>query len=91
MKEYRVVGRQADKEDAPLYMLTVFAKNHVIAKTKFFGAMSKINKIKRTKAEIVSVEELKEQKVLRARTYGVWIRINSNNNPKNIYKEFRET
>nr|QSE03612.1 60S ribosomal protein L18A [Metchnikovella dogieli] len=91
MKEFNIIGKKAEGEDQQLYKMTIFASNTVVAKTRFFKAMRKTNKIKRSAAEIVSLEELKENGVLKARTYGVWIRVSSKNNPKNLYKEYRET
>eukprot|EP00917_Polyrhabdina_sp_WS-2016_P015292 GHVP01033295.1.p1 GENE.GHVP01033295.1~~GHVP01033295.1.p1 ORF type:complete len:166 (+),score=28.23 GHVP01033295.1:67-498(+) len=71
--------------------MNIFAKNTVVAKSKFYNSMSKNNKIKKCNTEILSITEPKEEGVLKARTYGVWLTLNSKNNPKKVYKEFRET
>lgn len=91
MKEFEICARHKDFVDGPIYKMAVFAKNDVVAKSRLFRVLSKTQKVKRASAEVVSVKELVDDRMLLARSYGVWIRVYSNNNPKNMYKEFRET
>lgn len=91
MKEYQIVGKSSDPAETSLYKITIFANNEVVAKSRFFKYMSKINKIKKNSAEIVSIVQKNEKNLLKARSYGIWIQMKIKRSLKNLYKEYRET
>ena len=61
MRQYNIVGRLTPNAKNPnpnLYKMTIFAGNHVVAKSRFWYFTSMLRKIKKTHGEIVSCEEV---------------------------------
>jgi Ribosomal proteins 50S-L18Ae/60S-L20/60S-L18A len=88
-----VIGRALPTEANPqptIYKMTVFAKNHVIAKSRFWVFLAKLKKIKRTHGEIIAVETTPQTGGVKARNYGILLRYNSRTGTHNLYKEFRD-
>merc|ERR1712078_434049 len=73
-----------DLQDAP------FAKNTVLAKSRFWYFMKKINKAKKSGGELLAVNELFDRAPTKAKNYGIWLRYDSRTNTHNMYKEFRD-
>lgn len=93
MQEFHIVGRKipSTSEPAPkLYKMRLFAPNVVVAKSRFFYFMNRLKKIKRTTGEIVSVTNVFENKPMKIKNFGVWLRYNSRSGTHNMYKEYRE-
>eukprot|EP00921_Rhytidocystis_pertsovi_P019490 GHVQ01030921.1.p1 GENE.GHVQ01030921.1~~GHVQ01030921.1.p1 ORF type:complete len:187 (-),score=20.39 GHVQ01030921.1:113-673(-) len=94
MKTFQIIGRAAPTEKVPspkIYRMRLFAKNVVLAKSKFWYFMKKINKVKKSRGEILGTNELHEPKAARAvHNYGVWLRYDSRTGTHNMYKEFRD-
>jgi large subunit ribosomal protein L18Ae len=67
----------------------VFAKNAVLASSKFWYQMKRQNKVRRTQGEIVSVSEIFEKTTNSIKNYGVVLRYQSRTGVINMYKEFR--
>lgn len=70
--------------------MKLFAPNTVVAKSRFWYFLKKFRKVKKTTGEIISVTEIKEEKRLRIKNYGVWLRYDTRSNKVNMYKEYRE-
>ncbi len=62
LKEYTIVGRKlpsADTKNPPLFKMTIFAPNDVVAKSRFWYFLSQLKKIKKTQGEVVSCTKVR--------------------------------
>lgn len=95
LSQFQIIGRAVPsaRESTPnIYRMRIFAKNVVLAKSKFWYYMKKINKVKKSNGEILGTNELFEPKAGRCvRNYGIWLRYDSRTGTHNMYKEFRDT
>lgn len=92
IRQYHVVGRMAPtaKEPEPkAYRMRLFAKNDVLAKSKFWYFMRKLRKAKKTGGEILHVNEISEREPGNVKNYAVWLRYDSRTGTHNMYKEYR--
>merc|ERR1719162_2804380 len=71
--------------------MRLFAKNTVLAKSRFWYFMKKINKAKKSGGELLAVNELFDKAPTSAKNYGVWLRYESRTDTHNMYKEYRDT
>eukprot|EP01067_Filipodium_phascolosomae_P000105 Filipodium_phascolosomae@DN1083_c0_g1_i1.p1 len=93
MKEFSIVGRAAPTQKKPspkTYRMRIFAKNHVIAKSRFWYFMRKIAKAKKLGGEILKVDEIEEKNPLVVKNYSIWLRYDSRKGTHNMTKEFRD-
>lgn len=93
LKEYQVLGCSLPTKknlNPEIYKMKIFAKNVVLAKSRFWALLSKLHKVKKTKGEIISVNEVFEKKPLKAKIYGIFLRYNSHSGTHNMYKEYIE-
>mmetsp|Transcript_106899 Transcript_106899/g.168945 ORF Transcript_106899/g.168945 Transcript_106899/m.168945 type:complete len:188 (+) Transcript_106899:67-630(+) len=93
MHQYQIVGRAAPTPKNPtpkIYRMRLFAKNTVLAKSRFWYFMKKINKAKRSGGELLGVNELFDRAPTKVKNYGIWLRYESRTNTHNMYKEFRD-
>lgn len=91
--QYQIVGRAAPtkKNAAPkIYRMKLFSKNAVLAKSKFWYFMRKINKAKKTGGEILDCKEVLEMKPGTVKNFAVWLRYDSRTGTHNMYKEYRD-
>merc|ERR1719240_2139041 len=91
--QYELVGRAAPTQKNPvpkIYKLKLFAKNPVIARSKFWYFMKKINKAKRSGGQILRQTELFDKSPSKISNYGVWLRYESRTDTHNMYKEYRD-
>jgi len=61
MKLYQVVGRKApvsEDENPEAYRMKLFARNKVMAKSRFWYFMHQMRKMKKTTGEILDVNEV---------------------------------
>lgn len=94
LHEYMVIGRgAASAQDAEpkVYRMRLFAKNEVLAKSKFWYFMRKINKTKKAGGEILAVNVLADKSPQSVKNYAVWLRYDSRTGTHNMYKEYRDT
>merc|ERR1719414_2806741 len=70
--------------------MRLFAKNKVLAKSKFWYFMNFMNKAKRSGGELLGVNELHDPKPLVVKNYAIWLRYESRTNTHNMYKEYRD-
>lgn len=73
-----------------LYRMRIFAKNPVVAKSRFWYFLMKLRKVKKSTGEIVSLNVISEKRPLKVKNFGVWIRYDSRSGTHNMYKEYRE-
>lgn len=93
LKEYQVIGRHLPTEQNPtpkLYRMRIFAKNNVVAKSRFWYFLMKLRKVKKSTGEIVALNIISEKRPLKVKNFGIWIRYDSRSGTHNMYKEYRE-
>nr|AGE89254.1 60S ribosomal protein L18a [Cryptocaryon irritans] len=91
--QYLVTGRRLPSEqdkEPQIYAIRVFAKNEILAKSKFWYQMSLQHKIKRANGEVLAVNEILEKNTRHIKTYGICLRFQSRTGQHNMYKEFRD-
>ena len=93
MKLYQVVGRKAPTktdENPPAYRMKLFARNEVMAKSRFWYFMHQMRKMKKTTGEILDVNEIVEKNTNYVKNYGIWVKYNSRSGTHNMYREYRD-
>merc|ERR1719356_103571 len=93
MHQYQIVGRAAPTPKNPtpkIFRMRLFARNKVLAKSRFWYFMKKLNKAKKSGGELLAVNELFEKNKAKVKNYGIWLRYESRTNTHNMYKEFRD-
>mmetsp|Transcript_24701 Transcript_24701/g.57382 ORF Transcript_24701/g.57382 Transcript_24701/m.57382 type:complete len:188 (+) Transcript_24701:99-662(+) len=93
MCQYQIVGRAAPTHKNPtpkIYRMRLFAKNSVMAKSRFWYFMKKMCKAKKSGGELLAVNEIKDKKPHQVKNYGIWLRYESRTNTHNMYKEYRD-
>merc|ERR1712100_470473 len=93
MHQYQIVGRAAPTPKNPtpkIYRMRLFARNTVLAKSRFWYFMKKINKAKKSGGELLAVNELFDRAPTKVKNYGIWLRYESRTDTYNMYKEFRD-
>lgn len=62
LHRYEVIGRRlpSEKEPTPeLFRMRIFAPDEIVARSRFWYFISKLKKLKRSKGEIVSTQEVR--------------------------------
>lgn len=91
-KEYRVHGSALPTTENPapqVFVATIYTKNHVFAKTKFFKILEKKHKIKASRGMIINCEEVVESLAGDLQNFGVTFVYRSKRGIHNSYKECR--
>lgn len=95
--QYLVVGRFVPNEkydetnpQCKVYRMNLFAKNKVVARSRFWYFMSRMCRVKRANGQIISVSQIHETSPERVKNYGIWFRYESRTGTHNAYKEYRE-
>mmetsp|Transcript_44774 Transcript_44774/g.111469 ORF Transcript_44774/g.111469 Transcript_44774/m.111469 type:complete len:188 (-) Transcript_44774:175-738(-) len=95
--QYQVVGRFVPNEkydeanpQCKVYRMNLFAKNKVVARSRFWYFMSRMCRVKRANGQIISVSQIYEKSPLRVKNFGIWFRYESRTGTHNAYKEYRE-
>jgi len=95
--QFQVVGRFVpnDKYDeanpqCKVYRMNLFAKNKVVARSRFWYFMSQMCRVKRANGQIISVSQIYEKSPERVKNFGIWFRYDSRTGTHNAYKEYRE-
>ncbi|OXB71247.1 UNVERIFIED_CONTAM: hypothetical protein H355_008512 [Colinus virginianus] len=91
--QFQVVGRKRPTESEaqpPLYRMRLFARNKVLAVSKFWYLLKKMKKVKKSKGEILAVNELREKRPTYVKNFGIWLRYDSRTGTHNMYKEIRD-
>lgn len=93
LRQYQIVGRRlptASNAHPQIYRMRVFAKNEVVAKSRFWYFLHQYSKMKRSTGEILAVNEIRERNRRIVNNYGITLRYNSRSGTHNMYKEFRD-
>jgi large subunit ribosomal protein L18Ae len=93
LRQYQIVGRRQPTESNPhpqIYRMRVFAKNEVVAKSRFWYFLHQYSKMKKSTGEILAVNEIRERNRRIVNNYGITLRYNSRSGTHNMYKEFRD-
>jgi large subunit ribosomal protein L18Ae len=94
VREFQVIGREVPTEQFPqpkIYRMKLFATDEVCAKSKFFYFMNKLQKVKRSRSQVLAVNEIFEKRPDTIKNFGIWLRYNSRSGTHNMYKEYRDT
>eukprot|EP00051_Salpingoeca_urceolata_P026186 m.476381 g.476381 ORF g.476381 m.476381 type:complete len:176 (-) comp20513_c0_seq1:51-578(-) len=92
LNQYTVTGRRLPSDkvpEPPVYKMTIFAPNDVVAKSRFFYFLSQLKKLKRSHGEILSVSQVFDSKT-QIRNFGIWLRYDSRSGTHNMYREYRD-
>merc|ERR1719253_1695396 len=87
--QYQIVGRAAPTQKVPVPK--IIAKNRVLARSKFWYFMKKVQRAKKTGGEILAMNEIFEKNPNTVKNYAIWLRYRSRTDQHNMYKEFRDT
>lgn len=90
-KEYKVYGSKLptkEMQSPQIYVMQIFAKNEVDARSLFFLTLKRKYKIKNTNGCILKIERI-DEKNDEIRPYGIRLTYRSRNGTHNMYKEFR--
>merc|ERR1712217_628745 len=93
MHQYQIVGRAAPTPKNPtpkIFRMRLFARNQVLAKSRFWYFMKKLNKAKKSGGELLAVNELHDRGPTKVKNYAIWLRYESRTNTHNMYKEIRD-
>jgi large subunit ribosomal protein L18Ae len=88
-----VLGRKlvTEQEASPkVYAIRLFARNKVIAKSKFWYHLRRQLKTKSAQGEILAVNEIFERRPTHVKTFGIVLRYESRTGNHNMYKEYRD-
>lgn len=94
LHQYRIIGRKLPSEkdpSPPLYRMTIYAQDEVVAKSRFWYFLRKLKKVKKTAGQIVKVQLVHEKNPTdKVKNYGIWLRYDSRTGTHNMYREYRE-
>jgi len=95
--QYQVVGRfvpnEKYTEETPMckvYRMNLFAKNKVVARSRFWYFMGRLCRVKKANGQIISVSQIFEKSPEKVKNFGIWFRYESRTGTHNAYKEYRE-
>eukprot|EP01118_Nematostelium_gracile_P020557 TRINITY_DN9_c0_g1_i1.p1 TRINITY_DN9_c0_g1~~TRINITY_DN9_c0_g1_i1.p1 ORF type:complete len:220 (-),score=42.37 TRINITY_DN9_c0_g1_i1:59-718(-) len=92
--EYLVVGRHAPSEKDPnpkIYKMKLFAKNPILAKSRFWYFVSVQKKVKKASGQILKVSEIFERRPNVIKNFSIFCRYTSKTGTQNMFKEYRDT
>lgn len=93
IRHYEIVGRGFPTEKDPnpkVYKMTVFGRNAVVAKGRFWKMMRKQNKIKKTSGQVLQVKRIFEKNPTTVKNYSILLRFQCKTGVMNVSKEFRD-
>jgi large subunit ribosomal protein L18Ae len=88
-----VLGRKLPTEqeaNPKVYAIRLFARNKVVAKSKFWYHLRRQLKTKSAQGQILSVNEIFERRPSFVKTFGIIVRYQSRTANHNMYKEYRD-
>merc|ERR1719478_1095920 len=97
--QYQVVGRfvPTDKpheaegtQKCKIFRMNLFAKNKVVARSRFWYFMGRMCRVKKANGQIISVNQIYEKSPTVVKNFGIWFRYESRTGTHNAYKEYRE-
>ncbi|EZG78153.1 60S ribosomal protein L20 [Gregarina niphandrodes] len=93
LKQFVVSGRALPTEREPepaVYRMTIFARDSVVAKSRYWYFRKRLHGVKKNRGEILDVEVKPEEETDAVKNYGIWLRYDSRTCTINMYKEFRD-
>jgi|EP00669_Euglena_mutabilis_P003069 large subunit ribosomal protein L18Ae len=93
LRQYNIVGRgyPSEKEPNPkIFKMTVFSKNPVVAKSRFWKLMKTQNKVKKCHGQILQVKRVFEKNPNTIKNYSILLRYQSKTGVMNVSKEYRD-
>jgi len=87
------LGRRLPTEqdaNPKVYAIRLFARNKVVAKSKFWYHLRKQLKTKAAQGQILSINEIFERRPSHVKTFGIVIRYESRTGDHNMYREYRD-
>merc|ERR1712054_733758 len=79
--QYQVVGRfvpnakyEEGHAQCKVYRMNLFAKNKVVARSRFWYFMGRLCRVKKANGQIISVSQIYEKTPLKVKNFGVWFR-----------------
>jgi len=95
--QYQVVGRFVpnekygeDNAQCKVYRMNLFAKNKVVARSRFWYFMKRLCRVKKANGQIIAVNQIFESTPSKVKNFGIWFRYESRTGTHNAYKEYRE-
>jgi len=93
--QYQVVGRfvpnsKYSEDKCKVYRMNLFAKNRVVARSRFWYFMGRLCRVKKANGQIISVNQIYEKTPSKVKNFGIWFRYESRTGTHNAYKEYRE-
>lgn len=88
-----MLGRKLPTEqeaNPKVYAIRLFARNKVIAKSKFWYHLRRQLKTKSAQGQILAVNEIFERRPNHVKTFGIVLRYESRTGNHNMYKEYRD-
>merc|ERR1712196_731567 len=85
------MGKYAeDNAQCKVYRMNLFAKNKVVARSRFWYFMGRLCRVKKANGQIISVNQIYEKSPNVVKNFGIWFRYESRTGTHNAYKEYRE-
>jgi len=91
--QFYIVGRKLPSDSCPeptLYRIRIFARDEVLARSKFWYHMKRQHKVRRIQGEIISTSEIHEKKSGNMKNFGIFLRYDTRTCTINMYKEYRD-
>merc|ERR1712146_371290 len=73
-----------------VYRMKIFAKNKVVARSRFWYFIGRLCRVKKANGQIISVNQIFEKTPEQVKNIGIWFRYDSRTGTHNAYKEYRE-
>lgn len=93
LRQFYVVGRalpSESNENPELYRMRIFARDAVLARSRFWYQMKRQHKVRKIQGEIISTTEIFEKKTGNIKNYGIFLRYLTRADTVNMYKEYRD-
>ena len=93
IRQFYIVGRKLPSDSNPeptLYRIRIFARDEVLARSKFWYHMKRQHKVRRIQGEIISTSEIHEKKSGNMKNFGIFLRYDTRTCTINMYKEYRD-
>ena len=93
LRQFYVVGRalpSESNENPELYRMRIFARDAVLARSRFWYQMKRQHKVRKIQGEIISTTEIFEKKTGSIKNYGIFLRYLTRADTVNMYKEYRD-
>ena len=92
-RQFLVFGRRKptqEGEQTQVCVSKVFAPNEAFARSHFWKLNARKHKLKKSRGEIIKVQEVHEKNTTAAKNFGIFLKYRSRTGIHNIYKEFRD-